>query len=198
MIVIIFAVFFLSYSIVAKLKPIEHTLEQKGAIVKVSRNQKRQWALAYAIWLPGVLMVAAGVTLQVPYLPSVPSQVIMLAVVTFFMGAFLAYMPIILSPDIVLDSSTKTIKLNKTAYSFGDILGMRYYDARARLTTMRNGYVLCLILKNGKERKLVASRNAAEVKLLNKIFHQLLKVRTQAVLPGGLAKTQTTEVDYVQ
>lgn len=198
MIIVIFAVFFLSYSIVAKLKPIEHTLEQNGAIVKVGRNRKRQWALAYAIWLPGVFMVAAGVTLQVPYLPSIPSQVVMLAVVTFFMGAFLAYMPIILSPDVVLDSNAKTIKLNKTIYNFSDILGMRFYDARARLTTMRNGYVLCLILANGKERKLVSSRNATEVKLLNKIFHQLLKVRTQAVLPGGFAKTKSEEVDYVK
>lgn len=198
MIIIIFAVFFLSYTIVAKLKPIEHTLEQNGAIVKVGRNRKRQWALAYAIWLPGVAMVVAGVTLQVPYLPSIPSQVVTLAIVTFFMGAFLAYMPVILSPDIVLDSNAKTIKLNKTTYNFSEILGMRFYDARARLTTMRNGYVLCLILANGKEQKLVTSRNATEVKLLNKIFHQLLKVRTQAVLPGGFAKTKNEEVDYVQ
>lgn len=198
MIVLIFAVFFLSYSIVAKLKPIEHTLEQKVSIVTVVRNRKRQWALAYAIWLPGVLMVIAGVTLQVPYLPSVPSQVIMLAVVTFFMGAFLAYMPVILSPDVVLDGTAGTIKLNKTLYKFNEILGMRYYDARARLTTMRNGYVLCLIMKNGKERKLFSSRNENEIKLLNKIFHQLLKVRTQAVLPGGFAKTKQVEVDYVK
>lgn len=182
----------------AKLKPIEHTLEQQGGVVKVARSRKRQWNLAYAIWIPGVIMVGLGVALKVPYLPSEPTQVITLALVTLFMGAFLGYLPIVLSPDIVLDSTTQTITLNKTTYPFSEVVGMRYYDARARMTTMRNGYVLCLILQNGKERKLASSRNAGEIKLLNKIFYKLLKVRTQAVLPGGFAKTKHTEVDYVQ
>ncbi len=162
------------------------------------RSRKRQWALAYAIWLPGLLMVVAGVALKVPYLPSEPVQVMVLSVVTLFMGAFLAYLPIVLSPNILLDSQAKTVKLNNTTYPSNEIIGMRYYDARARMTTMRNGYVLCLILENGKERKLVSSRNEGEVKLLNKIFYQLLKVRTQAVLPNGFGKTKQQEVDYVQ
>lgn len=167
-------------------------------MVKVQRSRKRQWALAYAIWIPGVLMVAAGVALQVPYLPSEPLQVVVLSIVTLFMGAFLAYLPVVLSPDIVVDSVAKTVKLYNTTFPFADVMGMRYYDARARMTTMRNGYVLCLILQNGKERKLVSSRNEGEVILLNKIFYQLLKVRTQAVMSGGFAKTKTVEVDYVK
>ncbi len=198
MIVLLFAVFFICYSIIAKLKPVEHDLVQQGDIVTITRSAKRQWALAYAIWVPGVLMVIAGVSFKVPYLPSEPLQVMLLGLVTLFMGAFLAYMPMILSPVIVVNGKLKTVQLNKTTLAFNDLQGLRYYDARARITTARNGYVLCLILATGKERKLIGTRNEGEAKLLNKIFYQLLKLPTQAILPNGLAKTKTVEVDYVK
>lgn len=198
MIILLFAVFFISYSVVAKLKPVEHNLVQNGDIVTITRSAKRQWALGYAIWVPGVLMVIAGVTFKVPYLPSEPSQVILLGLVTLFMGAFLAYMPMILSPVIVINSKLKSIMLNKTTLAFSELRGIRFYDARARITTARNGYVVCLLQASGKERKLIATRNEGEAKLLNKIFHQLLKLPTQAILPNGFAKTKTVEVDYVK
>jgi cytochrome b subunit of formate dehydrogenase len=120
-IVLLFAVFFLSYSVVAKLKPIEHNLVQNGDVVTVTRSAKRQWALAYAIWVPGVLMVIAGVTFKVPFLPSQPSQVMLLSAVSLFMGAFLAYLPMILSPVIVINSKLKTIQLNKATLAFSDV-----------------------------------------------------------------------------